>query len=379
MKHMAHFLAPALLIAALGCATGGGRTVTAHIEGGGGRTLYFDRFQGNRPVHVDSVKLDAKGDGQLNVPTLPLDFYALTLGTKDMLVLVLDSTEQVKVTAKVDSLQDPISVEGSAQTDLLYAFFKETQAFDRKRQALIARLNMDRTDSAAMAGLNQINGEVYAASKRFAEANKGAPAVLSAMRNLNIQQDLALYTEVCDALGKSIPRSEYFIGFRDQVGRAKQQLDAMKAQEEQQARLDQLIPVGSPAPDFDQTTPDGRSMHLSDLKGKVVLVDFWASWCRPCRMEMPNVKKVYAQYHSKGFEILGVSLDREKEAWTNAIQQDGLPWVHVSDLQFWNNAAAQQYGVNSIPYTVLVGRDGNVIAKNLRGAQLEEKLAEVFK
>jgi thiol-disulfide isomerase/thioredoxin len=110
-----------------------------------------------------------------------------------------------------------------------------------------------------------------------------------------------------------------------------------------------------------------------------VLIDFWASWCRPCRMEMPNVKKAYAIYHPKGLEILGVSLDKTKDAWAGAIKQDGLTWKHVSDLAFWNNAAAQLYGVSSIPYSVLVDRDGKVIAKNLRGPALEAKLAEVFK
>jgi peroxiredoxin len=158
-----------------------------------------------------------------------------------------------------------------------------------------------------------------------------------------------------------------------------QQAQASQEQEEQQAKLDQLIPVGSVAPDFTQTTPEGTKLSLSDLRGKVVLIDFWASWCRPCRMEMPNVKKAYAIYHPKGLEVLGVSLDKTKDAWTGAIKQDGLTWKHVSDLAFWNNAAAQLYGVSSIPYSVLVDRDGKVIAKNLRGPALEAKLAEVFK
>ncbi|MFT3886393.1 MAG: TlpA disulfide reductase family protein [Flavobacteriales bacterium] len=376
---MAHLLGTAALIAALGCAAAGGqRTLSARIEGGAGKMLYFDRFQGNRPVHVDSVKLDDKGDGVLKLPKLPLDFYALTLGDKDMLVLVLDTADQVKVSAKADSLQAPISVEGSAQTDLLYGFFQEGRTFEAKRQSLIDRLNADRSDTVALGELNRVNAGFYARNKQFAQEHKSSPAVLSAMRNLNIQQDLPLFLEVRDALAKSIPASEYFIGYRDQVDRTKQQMDAMKAQEEQMARMDNLVPVGGAAPDFQQNTPEGRALSLSELKGKVVLVDFWASWCRPCRMEMPNVKKVYAKYHAKGFEILGVSLDREKEAWTDAIKQDGLPWLHVSDLQFWNNAAAQQYGVSSIPYTVLVGRDGKVIAKNLRGPELDQKLAEVF-
>lgn len=153
----------------------------------------------------------------------------------------------------------------------------------------------------------------------------------------------------------------------------------MKAQEEEMKRLSNLLPVGSMAPEIRQNTPEGGTFALSELRGKVVLIDFWASWCRPCRMENPNVKRVYEKYHSKGFEILGVSLDRAQDAWIMAIQQDELPWKHVSDLGFWNNAAAQEYGVSSIPFTVLVDREGKIIDKGLRGDQLEGKLAELLK
>ncbi len=136
--------------------------------------------------------------------------------------------------------------------------------------------------------------------------------------------------------------------------------------------------IGGEAPDFGQATPEGKLLKLSDLRGKVVLIDFWASWCGPCRRENPNVVKLYNTYKDKGFEILGVSLDRDKQRWLDAIAQDGLTWPHVSDLQQWSNAAAQLYGVNSIPHTVLVDKQGRIIARNLRGEALAQKLAELF-
>lgn len=136
--------------------------------------------------------------------------------------------------------------------------------------------------------------------------------------------------------------------------------------------------TGAEAPDFSAPTPEGGTMKLSDLRGKVVLIDFWASWCRPCRMENPNVLKAYNKYRGKGFEILGVSLDDTKAKWEAAIQQDGLVWKHVSDLQGWRSAPAQLYGVSSIPATVLLDKEGKIIARNLRGPALEEKLAEIF-
>lgn len=138
------------------------------------------------------------------------------------------------------------------------------------------------------------------------------------------------------------------------------------------------VQVGQAAPDISLPTPAGEAISLSSLRGKYVLVDFWASWCRPCRAENPNVVRVYNKYKDKGFEILGVSLDRSKDAWVKAIEKDGLTWPHISDLKFWQSAAAKTYGVSAIPYTVLVGPDGKVIAQNLRGASLERKLEELF-
>jgi thiol-disulfide isomerase/thioredoxin len=136
--------------------------------------------------------------------------------------------------------------------------------------------------------------------------------------------------------------------------------------------------VGQPAPDFTQNRPDGTPFTLSSLRGKVVLIDFWASWCGPCRAENPNVVALYNRYVSKGFEIVGVSLDYSREDWLKAIEDDGLTWIHVSDLKGWTNAVAAQYAVRSIPHTVLVGADGVILAKNLRGADLEAKVAEVL-
>ena len=136
--------------------------------------------------------------------------------------------------------------------------------------------------------------------------------------------------------------------------------------------------IGAEAPDFAQATPEGKLLKLSDLRGKVVLIDFWASWCGPCRRENPNVVRMYNVYKDKGFEILGVSLDRDRQRWLDAIEADGLTWPHVSDLQQWSNAAAQLYGVNSIPHTVLLDKEGRILARNLRGDALERKLAEIF-
>jgi peroxiredoxin len=138
------------------------------------------------------------------------------------------------------------------------------------------------------------------------------------------------------------------------------------------------IAVGMVAPDIKQPGTDGKDISLSSLKGKYVLVDFWASWCGPCRKENPNIVKAYNQYKDKGFEILGVSYDNKKDRWEGAIKKDGLAWPQVSDLKGWQNATAEIYHIKAIPSNLLVDKEGRIVAKNLLGKKLYSKLAEIF-
>jgi peroxiredoxin len=151
------------------------------------------------------------------------------------------------------------------------------------------------------------------------------------------------------------------------------------AAQESSRRREQSSWVGKKAPELILPDTNGRSTSISSFKGKFVLVDFWASWCRPCRAENPNVVAAYDRFRNQNFTVLGVSLDKTKDAWINAIHEDGLHWSHISDLAFWNSQAVATYKFDGIPYNILIDPSGTVIAEGLRGEQLPNKLSEVLK
>jgi thiol-disulfide isomerase/thioredoxin len=156
--------------------------------------------------------------------------------------------------------------------------------------------------------------------------------------------------------------------------------DKSKQQTEENATASKEtgLNIGQVAPDIALPGPDGNIQTLSSLRGKYVLLDFWASWCGPCRFENPNVVLMYQQYKDKGFDILSVSLDRDQQAWIKAIETDGMEWHHNSDLKMWNSSVIPLYELNAIPMTFLLDKEGKIIGKNLRGPALAQKLASIF-
>jgi len=215
--------------------------------------------------------------------------------------------------------------------------------------------------------LLRIKSEVDALLIRYKELiidyiNKNSSSLLALIyvEELDIDEDFELYQTISSNLYSKYPENVY-------VKDLKQRVEAA-----------QKTAIGSLAPDISMPTPDGKTINLSDLRGKIVLIDFWAAWCGPCRRESPNMVKLYEEYNKHGFEIFGVSLDTEKERWTTAIEDDKLIWTQVSDLLGWDSKAQELYGFEGIPYTVLIDKEGKIIAKGLRGEALAEKLEEIF-
>ena len=231
--------------------------------------------------------------------------------------------------------------------------YAEASPEDKRDPEFMAAINARQTELRKQRGLKQIE---------FVKANPNSFFALTALSEVaGTYADMTTAKKLLDGLNKDLRKRD------------------MAKELEQRIAAERLTAIGKPAPAFTQDDVNGKPLSLADLKGKVVLLDFWASWCSPCRAENPNMLKQYKIYKDKGFEILSVSLDSKKNDWIKAIEEDGLPWLHVSDLKGWNNAAGRLYGVRGVPACYLIDRDGKIIADNVRGEKLNEKLSEIFK
>jgi len=274
--------------------------------------------------------------------------------------LFLDNSP-VKLSGNANDVKS-IVAKGSPTQEAFDAFQKKFNPLFESLGKLNQQLQFGRSDSLIVAQnnlRNRVQTEIDAFIKKYRSS-----AVSSFL--------LAITYELVDDILRTEKR------FNSLTGSAKQNLYGKYMGDV--ISETKMFAVGSHAIDFTQTDTLGNPVSLSSFRGKYVLVDFWASWCGPCRQENPNVVQNFNRFKNKKFTVLGVSLDRpgQKQKWLDAIHADGLAWTHVSDLNFWSNAVAVQYKIQSIPQNFLIGPDGKIVAKNLRGPALESKLCELL-
>lgn len=336
------------------------------LSNSNGETIYLEKLINPQPVTVDSTVIDEKGNFEFKNYTPNIGFYRIKLNQQNFAMLVLDSNDKVTVTANLKDLGNTYKVEGSPETIL----FTEYNEISKKNRLQIDSLNQafqdlmragGKMDSLRMDSLSKIFEAPYnkimdgfnATMAEKIMKNSDKYASIMAIQGMEPDKYSDIYKTLDASLTKKFPNDKNIKMFHEVVSK-------MLA-----------TTSGQAAPEINLPTPEGKELALSSFRGKIVLVDFWASWCGPCRKEMPNVVKAYAKFKDKGFEIYGVSLDQDKARWLEAIQKDGITWPQVSDLKYWECEAAKLYAVEGIPYTVLLDKEGKIIAKNLRGADLE--------
>lgn len=344
------------------------------LDNAHGETIYLQQLLPEGAKDVDTTTINDKGEFVMNAPVTEVGFYRLKITDKNFATFIFNANEKVTVTGDAANLGNTYNVEGSNDSKVFLELSKKTMANYGKRDSLQKRfqtlMTAPKMDSVRVDSLSNAIEKPFTALieehnsylKDFVEKNSSSLAALAAIQQLPAEQFGEVYTKLDVELSKKYPNSIYVKSFHEGVVKQNK------------------LAVGTAAPEINMNTPEGKPLALSSLKGKVVLIDFWASWCGPCRAENPNLVTAYKKYVDKGFDIYSVSLDKDGEKWKQAIQKDNLTWKnHVSDLKFWQSPVVALYNFNAIPTNVLIDKKGNIIAKNLRGEDLDKKLAEVFK
>jgi thiol-disulfide isomerase/thioredoxin len=375
-----------ILIIALG--VGGCKNKSIQISGKlenplKGEYLYLDELKAEKLEPVDSVKLTEDGKfsfkREVSIPT----FFLLKINNSNFFTTLMEPGEKLRIETSYDSLNVPASVSGSKGTEKMIEYNKALKNTVLKLMSLneIYKQNTDSPDlpkviqsldSIAQKYLEEIN--TY--TKRYIDDNINSLISLVALYQqvapqvyvLDPVKDLRYFVKVDSSLYSRFPESAPVKALHDQV-------QTLTSQPGKTA----LLKTGDEAPEISLPDTDGKTITLSSTRGTIVLLDFWASWCSPCRQENPNLVKAFNKYSGKGFRIFQVSLDKTKEDWVKGIKDDNLSqWIHVSDLKYWNSLVVPMYKIESIPYNLLLDKDGKIIALNLRGESLQKKLAEIY-
>ena len=388
------FLTMAVGILSVGCADFGNNvpenagTISGHLTGvDAGASVILRSFKNGSLVKVAEGKTTENGDFFVT-PETPLErgFHQVIINKSWPVVLITDSTEAPNIQATIPAESRYLyeaRIEGSNESSLLaeyYAVVMPLQNSLVEAQTALRSLANEQKSEANKA-LKMLIADLDKTSLTFIKENEGHPATLAALEQLNIEKHSAAYKSVLKSLATSFSDSDYYVMLKKKYDAATTARTIPNQPPPKKSnRKNGQYAAGDEALDIVMADPDGNIRKLSDLRGKVVLLDFWASWCGPCRRENPNVVKAYEKYNSQGFEVFSVSLDSNADRWKQAIEQDGLVWpYHVCDMKKWRNAASQAYGISSIPYTMLIGRDGKIIRTQLRGPALEEELEKLFK
>ena len=332
------------------------------------QSLYLEKLVNPQPIVVDSTQIDDNGHFEFVNYKPQIGFYRVKIDNQRFITLVIDSADQIQIEADFNQPETTSKIIGSQETDVFNRFNKLAMGLSNRLDSLNKifqqRVQQPGMDSLKMMAVSkELEVPYYAmvtpvqkAMAQTIQTFSTSYACLAFIQPLDPETYYDAYAALDKGLYAKFPKDRNVLSFHETFKTLKK------------------LAIGQEAPNFVLNDPSGKTHKLTEYRGKWILIDFWASWCGPCKAEIPRLVTIYQQYKSKPFDIIGVSLDKDKSAWLNAIQDLKMTWPQLSDLQFWESSVVALYGLQSIPFTVLLDPQGRIVAKNLRGNELQEAL-----